>query len=677
VIPLFRQYWLVNGTKRKVSLYPYASRKEANFRVIGTGYKEIPSDFDPGVGTISKAVATCIVCGSRIGSTDVRELFNQNRAGERMIVAVTQQRGTTGKKFRTVNEGDMRTFEAAEKYFEEKKKQLVSSWGLDPFPDEPLPVARAKGFSGFRILLYGKKTWGDLFNTRQKLALIVLIEKVRDAYGLMVREGYDAQYAKAIVTYLALLVDGIADHNSSSCRWRSTTEDGGNTFGRQALPMTWDYFEINPLSGSTGSIQSGMDRLLRVIEHLSNVAPMSASVTQSSATSLPYADNFFDAVFTDPPYYDNVAYADLSDFFYVLLKRSIGNLYPELFTTMLTPKSEEIIQDPGRQKGKQFFEVNLTKSLHEVRRVLRPGGIAVIVYAHKSTDGWETLINSLQSSGLAVTSSWPIHTEMKERLVAMESGALASSIYMVTRKFPRQPVGFYKEVKESLKEQLDAKLDGFWQAGISGADFFIAAIGSSIEVLGKFDKIIDDEGNSVKADKLLEDVRRFVTEFAVRQVLHNGIAGEITPMTRFYVLWRWAYGDVKLEFDDAKKLAQGVGIDLTKEWNHSFIRKDKEFVRALGPEDREPVKLEGSRELIDVLHRVLLLWKKGKNEEILRILVDTGFGNSEVFYKVAHAVSESLPSGSREKKLLEGFLQGRGRISEDIRRQTEQTKLSG
>jgi len=246
---------------------------------------------------------------------------------------------------------------------------------------------------------------------------------------------------------------------------------------------------------------------------------------------------------------------------------------------------------------------------------------------------------------------------------------------MVARKRAREPVGFYKEIKEKLRSHLERRLSALWKEGISGADFFIAAIGSGIEGFGKYEKIIDDEGNPVRGDRVLEDIRRIVTDYAVRQVLHDGIAGEITPMTRFYILWRWAYAESTLEFDDARKLAQGVGIRLDHEWNKGFIRKDKEFIGVLGPEDREVRQLEGSSELIDVLHYSLLLWKKGKNEEVLKQLGKTGFGKSDSFYRIAQAISESLPSSSKEKKLLEGFLQGRQRISESIRWQSDQAKL--
>jgi len=393
-------------------------------------------------------------------------------------------------------------------------------------------------------------------------------------------------------------------------------------------------------------------------------------VVQCSATSLPYPDNYFDAVFTDPPYYDNVPYSYLSDFFYVWLKRTIGDLYPDLFSTPLTPKSKEIVaytNERSWEEAKEYFEENLKKSFQEIYRVLKPDGIATIVYTHKSTWGWEALINSLLDSNLVVKASWPIDTEMKARLRAKESAALASSIYFVCRKMKREETGWYNEVKEEIKKHIYQKLERLWQEGISGADFFIAGIGSAIEIFGKYEKVMDYEGNIIRADKLIEFVRELVTDYAVRQILHNGIAGELSPLTRFYLLWRWTYQEAKVEFDDARKLAQSAGIDLANEWNKGFIIKDKEFIRVLGPQERNLKELEDSKELIDVLHYVLLLWKEERREDMKKVLSDTGFGNKDAFYRVAQAISETLPNDSKEKKLLDGFLSGKEKLLREIK----------
>jgi len=678
-IPLMRQFWLAKKSDKKVSLYPVVSGKNVNFKIVGTGYEKMPDGFDPEKGTVSKAIVRCPVCGSVIDGNITAKLFREGKAGQRMVAVVLHN--ASGKRYRIANDKDIEAFNEAERYLNEKRKKLYDEWGLDPVPDEPTPEGKGRGAErAFSVRNYGMNTWGDLFNARQKLALITFVEKVREAYEKIIEEVNDKEYAKVVMTYLALVISRMSDFESDLAAWHPQWEFSKNTFARQTLQMTWDYSELNPLSPILSGTWESMHRqILRVLEQLVSTYPGRVIVLQGSATSLHYPDNYFDAVITDPPYYDNVPYSYLSDFFYVWLKRSIGHLYPDLFVTPLTPKSEEIVaysnKEGGFEQGKKFFEDMLKKSLKEINRVLKPNGISIIVYAHKSVAGWETLVNSLLDSGLVVSGAWPIHTEMRARLRAIESAALASSIYMVTRKTQKIPIGFYNEVKDELKKHLNTKLDQIWKEGISGADFFISAIGSAIEVFGKYERVIDDEGNVVRADRLLEDTRKIVTDYAVRQVLNNGFAAEIKPMTRFYVLWRWAYGDKVVEFDEARKLGQSVGLDVAQEWNRGFISKEKEFIKVLGPEERRLDDLENSTELIDVLHKVLLLWKKGMSEEMIRVLRETGYGKSDVLNKVAQAISESLPDGNAEKKLLEGFLAGKERIMKEIKQEAGQRRL--
>jgi putative DNA methylase len=336
------------------------------------------------------------------------------------------------------------------------------------------------------------------------------------------------------------------------------------------------------------------------------------------------------------------------------------------------------------QKTRDYFEQTLSRAFREIHRVLKPEGIAVVVYAHKSTEGWETVINALLDSGLVISGSWPLHTEMKARLVAHETAALASSIYIIARKMARRPTGFYNEVREELRQHLDRKLHRLWEEGIGGADFFIAAIGSGIEVFGKYEQVMDYEGNVVRADRLLQDVRTIATDYAVRQILHVGpsagsgqaFAGEVSDLTRLYVLWRWNYGEARVPFDEARKLAQSCGVDLAREWGwRGFVRKEREFVRLVGPRQRKLDDLKDSREMIDVLHRVLLLWEKNRREELVEALAASGYGRSEAFYRVAQAVSETLPNDSKEKKLLDGFLVGRERVWEEVGKVAQQGRL--
>ena len=672
-IPLMKQFWLANKAKKKVALYPFVENGNIEFKIVGNGYEPMPDNFDPSAGSVSKSVAVCPLCGGTVAAKTTRKLFQESKTGQRLVAIVMHKPETTGKRYRVATDDDYAVFRSAEAYLAQKREKLTLECGIDPVPQEPLPPKKSHRAVGSQLPLYNFKNWGDLFNARQKLALIIFIDKIRIVYKKIEAEGVAPEYAKAVVTYLALILSRHSSYNATLCWWEPLGERSFNVFGRQALPMVFDYSEQNPYGILTGNLLSQVEITSEILSHLSSpLFPKSATVTHSSATAIPYSNEFFDAIFTDPPYYDNVPYSYLSDFFYVWLKRMVGDLYPELFSTPLTPKKNEIVaysHGPGGfEEGKRFFEDSLKLSFQEIHRVLKPNGVAVIVYAHKSTEGWETLINSLLDSGLIMTGAWPVRTQLKTRLNAKETASLASSIYIVARKMEREPTGFYNEVKAEMTTHLNAKLHRLWEEGLGGADFFIAAIGSAIEIFGKYEKVMDFEGEVIRADRLLDDVREIATDYAVRQILHNGFAGEISDLTRFYVLWRWEYGEARVPFDEARKLAQSCGVDLAQEWGRKgFVVKEKQFIRILGPQTRTLDDLSDVGELIDVLHHVLLLWEKSWRDEMLRILRDSGFGDSEAFYRVAQAISETLPIENREKKLLDGFLAGREKIKEDIR----------
>lgn len=684
-IPLVRAYWLAKKDKGNIALYPTSRKGKLVFQVVGGKYGSIPQGFDPEKGTVARAVATCPLCGTVVDNHTTRRMFQEKKAGQRMLAVISLNPDSAGKNYRTANENDVAIYQRAEVALQIKREKLMDTWGIDPIPDEATPEGKGGGAErAFSLQNYGMNVWGDLFNARQKLELITFTEKVRLAYENISSYSVDKEFAEAIVTYLALGIDRLADFGSTLCMLNVAGGRGVvHTFGRPVLQVVWDYAESNPFNPEGAGWITACEKNEKWITHVADVVvpdDLHPSITQNSATSLPWEENYFDAILTDPPYYDNVPYSYLSDFFYVWLKRSVGFLYPNLFSTPLTPKANEIVTysraEGGLEGGKRFFEENLSRSFKEMNRLLKPDGMAVVVYAHKSTEGWETVINALLDSGLIVTGAWPMNTEKEGRLRAQESAALASSIYIVARKMKRNPTGFYNDVKTELRQHLDTKLHRLWEEGIGGADFFIAAIGSAIEVFGKYEQVMDYEGNIVRADRLLEEVRTIATDYAVRQILHNGFAGEITPLARLYVLWRWNYGEAKVPFDEARKLGQSCGIDISQEWSKTgVIRKEKEFVRMLGPQGRKLDDLDDPRDLIDVLHKSLLLWEKGQRAEMVKALVEKGHGKSEAFYRVAQAISETLPNESKEKKLLDGFLAGRERIQEEVEKAAEQGRL--
>lgn len=660
-IPLMRHFWLNKGWK-KVALKMIVDKKKnkIDFKVV----KAKKMDFDPSKGTTTRATVLCPVCGAGIDGKTVRREAREGRMSQRMIVVIFHHPKKIGKSYRIASEKDLEIFRQASNYLNQKIKNW--KWDFNPVPDEQMPV---KETLGFRVQRYGMLKWSDLFNSRQKLCLVTFVEKVKNAYAKMIEEKYDPEYAKNITTYLALGVDRLASFNTSICWWQPTGQFVVNLFVRQAIPMVWDSFELHPFSHSTGDWNSAMNWISRVIDHCSQTSSVSAQVVQGTATRLPYDDGFFDAVITDPPYYDNVPYSDLSDFFYVWLKRAIGDLYPDLFSTPLTPKSQEIVMHPARhgndsEKAKEFFEKMITKSFKEIYRVLKPNGITVIVFAYKSTEAWETIINSLLKSGLVLTASWPIHTERRVRLRAKESAALASSIYMVCRKRTKQEAAYFNEIREEIENRIKEKLTQFWGQGISGADFFVSAIGPAVEVFGKYSRVEKLSGEEVSVQELLEYVRKIVSEFALQRVIKRADLGGVDAETRFYLLWRWTFGNTRIHFDDAIKLSRPMGVELTQLWDGGgFVKKEKEFIRVLGPKERAKgaafLRKTKFTSMVDVLHHVVILWERGNKERIKAILDETGYVGNEIFWQTAQAISEVLPQGDKEKQLLQGFLYGK------------------
>jgi len=674
-IPLVRQTWLAKKGNKKVAYKLIPKGKKVEFQIR----KDERIDFDPETGTVSRAKVVCPCCGSGLSDKEVRKQFQDGKAGQRMIAVVLHHPKRTGKTYRLATEKDLQIFKEAENYLEEKRAKLMDIQGFDPVPDEPMNTNDPNTVAGRG---YGFTKWGDLFNSRQKLSLITFVEKVRQVYERMIKEGYDEEYAKAVVSYLGLVVSRISDFETNLCRWHPQWEFVPNTFSRQALPMSWDYAELNLFAPIlTGTFESMFRQIKRVLDEVCKANSSSAIVTQSSATSLLYPDNYFDAVITDPPYYDNVNYAELSDFFYVWLKRTIGDLYPELFATPMVPKTEEIVSNPVRQgddkKAKQFFEDMITKAFKEISRVLKPQGITCIVFAHKSTDAWETIINALLNSGLYLTASWPVHTEMKSRLTAKETASLASSIYMVCRKRTENKIAYFNEIKPQIEARIKEKLDQFWNEGIGGSDFFISAIGPAMEVFGKYESVEKLSGEKVSAKELLEFVRKSVSEYALAKILKSPQIGGIDKETRFYLLWRWTYNGAKVHFDDARKLAQAVGIEITEQWGDGFIKKDKEFISVLDARERGRSFLGKGKfkSMIDVLQASLLYWEQNDRKAIAELLYGTGNLYNNEFWQVVQAISEVLPEGDKEKQMLQGFLYGRESYGKVVKVVKYQRKL--
>lgn len=640
-IPMVRQWWLAKKDKKSIALKPTVSSKTIDFTVVSVEKGESW----PEIGTMNRDNVTCLVCGNVTGGKHLRMSGKEGSLGERMIAVVLSDPNSSGKSYRAATEVDERAFilasEELKKFNEYEKFDNISI-----VPDEPIIE-----WSGvFNAPLYGLNKWGKLFNSRQLLTMLTFVKHVRSIYTEIRAHHDDAEYARAVVTYLGICIDKLADYNSTLCRWANHGEYIGNTFSRQALPMVWDYAETVPIVTTSGNWEGAVDWGTRVIDHAALSSAVPARVLRGSATRIPLEDNYLDAIVTDPPYYDAVPYADLSDFFYVWLRRSIGHLYPEHFRTPTTPKSQEATQNPMRHKGnnidaKLYFEDMMSKAFQEMHRVLKPTGDATIVFAHKSTEAWETLITAIIAAGFKVEASWPLRTEMETRMRAQGSAALASSTFLnCTKRLPGN-VGYFNDVRREMNEAIKPQIKEFWDSGIRGADFFMSAIGPGLESYSKYDEVRKMSGEPVLVGEFLDEVRKIVLDFALSQVLGAAATGAVDHPTQFAVLGLWAYG-LELPSDEARKLAQSVGLELS--FLGSLIKISGDKAKMLSIKDREKAsKNLGVSEagsvvpMIDAIHKAVLMLPEGR-QKIANYLAGVGYLDQEVFWQTMQAVAEVL-----------------------------------
>jgi len=668
-IPLIKQYWLSKKSNRNVAYKPLINEKEKRINFIIQEDNEI--DFDPSQGTITGAKSKCPFCGQVLRPEEIAKLAQEKTMGERLLIVIYYNVKHSGKIYKVATDTDIEIFRKAER--ELYKKIENWKWIDSPLPDEEInPSSKFKDLLSTRCLKYGIVSWQDLFNPRQKLALITFLEVIKKYSSKILDDISKSDYtfikekeefAKSIIGYLAIMLDRITDFLTTLCILNVTGGRGVvHTFGKQSLAMTWDYAESNVFNPQGASWIATIENTIKTLEVLTSDHPRTISITNYSATSLPYPDNYFDAVLTDPPYYDNIIYSEISDFFYVWLKRSVGDIFPDIFSSPVIRKNEEIVANTSRHRSKieakNFFERSLSKAFIEIQRTLKLGGIALIVYAHKTTSGWETLLNSLVEAGLVVTASWPIHTERTGKFGAKyRIAVLASSIYIICRKTEREKVGFYSEIKPKIKERVETKLQQFWNEGIAGGDFFISAIGPGMEIFSQYERVEKLSGEQVTTAELLDYIRSVSTDYIVRKLLTDASSSKIDNESEFYLAYRWTYLDNTVEYDDARKLASASGVSLEKLWGPGgFVKKSGSKISVMGPKERGDV--DPIKSMVDVMHKCLLLWEKGKKEELAELLAKTGYADNPAFKQFCQAVAESLLNGNKEKQLLEGFLIG-------------------
>jgi putative DNA methylase len=564
-VPLARQTWLCKKKGCYVALQPMATppSKTVRYRVVeSTTEKGLV--FNPASGSRGGNVA-CPFCGTVADSTYVKAEGQAGRIGVQPMAVIGARKGERGKVYLAADDLSP-TLLPDNAAIRHRIETLCTETELT-VPDEPLPLVDARG--AFFVKLYGLNHWRDLFTPRQMLALLTFIRYIHAAHAEMLRVGYDNGRAKVLATYLAIALDKQADFLSTLAMLKASGGRGVvHTSGRQALPMVWDFAESNPLNDQAAHWKGCVKEVADNISKLS--LDLAANVYRGSATHLPWEGEVYDAIVTDPPYYDNVPYSDISDFFYVWLKRSIGRLYPEHFSSPLTPKKREAIMDAGRhqrdkESAKAFYEEMMAKAFAEAGRVLKPGGPLVIVYAHKTTLGWATLVDALRVAGFTVTEAWPLDTETTGRLRSHQSAALASSIFLIARRREGDGTSAYEtQVRPELEAIVRERVDTLWGQGVSGADLVIAAVGAGLRAFTRFARVEYANGQPVPADTFLAEVESVVLETLLEKLFGVPRAGvaAVDAATRFYVLWRYTYRAATIDGGEAIVFAYPQGVEL-------------------------------------------------------------------------------------------------------------------
>lgn len=539
-VPLVRSFWLSKKKGRNAYVRPIIEDGWITYSV-----EHDLKDFDPNVGTISRSGGVSIADGTPISLDYIRSEGKAGRIGHRLMAIVAE--GPDGRIYVSPNEGS-------------------EDLALGVERPRDIPVALIpENTRDFRPPLYGMNSWTDLFTSRQLIALTTmtaLIEEIReqvfqDALSAGWDEGESLEqggtkaraYADSIATYLSLALDKLADLNNSLVRWEANAECPRQLFGRHAVPMIWDYAESNPLGSSSGSLRTILDGIVRAFNgHLFNLSDVpSGLIEQADAATRDYAGLI---VCTDPPYYDNIDYADLSDFFYIWLRRSLEKVFPSLLATLLTPKSQELVANAVRhgssEGAEKFFVSGFNRVFGRIRETANLSAPLTVYYAYKqqeseaagaSSTGWHTLLDGLIRSGWEITATWPMQTEGRGRMISQGANVLSSSIVLACRPRPVKAEAttrrfFLSQLKAELPDSLRALL----LSEIAPVDMAQAAIGPGISVFSRYSRVREADGSDMSVKDALLLINATLDEVLNEQ------ESDFDPETRFAVKWYKQFG---------------------------------------------------------------------------------------------------------------------------------------
>lgn len=537
-LPLVRSWWLSKKKGKEAFIVPsveeqggHPSGQAVSFAVRFSKVGGPTAEED---GTVGRSGAKCLACQTMIDLSYIRTEGREGRLGQRLIA--------------TVAEGNRSRIYVTPDALQEAAARVPRP---DDIPDASIPLQALS----FRVQAYGMTHWVDLFTPRQLTALATFTDLVGEVRSRVLNDGGGTDYADAIATYLGLAVSRYADLSNTICSWNQTNENVRALFSRQAIPMTWDFVEANPLGniGLEGPIESVCNSLYLGIGVPGTARQVSADQADFSGA----------VVSTDPPYYDNIGYSDLSDFFYVWLRKALRDVEPELLSTVLVPKADELVANPYRHGGKvgakTFFEDGFRDVFTRARKTASPDFPITVYYAFKQSEtdasgeastGWETLLDGMIRAGWEITSTWPIRSERSARAVGLGTNALASSIVLSLRPRPDgAPTTDRRGLIAALESELPGALRKLQQGLIAPVDLPQAAIGPGMAVVSRYSGVLEPDGSLMSVRSALTRINEILD-----QVL-NEQEGDFDPTSRFAIAWYRLHGYGVGEFGDANNLA--------------------------------------------------------------------------------------------------------------------------
>nr|WP_243863837.1 DUF1156 domain-containing protein [Brooklawnia cerclae] len=544
-MPLVRSWWLGKKKGKEAYIVPsivgdptHPSGRRVRFG-IGHGAAEAPTPATD--GTVDRRGARCVACQTAVPLDYVRAEGRAGRMGQQLMAVVAE--GTRSRV-----------------YLAPSDEQVRAAAVVRP-ADVPTAVLPKEAL-GFRVQSYGMTHWADLFTNRQLVALTTFSDLVGEARQKVLDDGASTEYADAVATYLAMALSRTLNKSSSICSWDSSTkmEAVRGVFARQAIPMTWDIAEANVLGHSSGGLLEDIGWVYRSIA-LVPAHGIGGFAAQEDAAQCQYSGRVLS---TDPPYYDNIGYSDLSDFFYVWLRRSLRPIYPDLLSTMLVPKAEELVANPyrhdGREGAKEFFEDGFRTVFAHARKSASTDFPITVYYAFKQSEsdsggqvstGWETLLEGMIRSGWAITSTWPLRSELGNRMLAKDTNALASSIVLSLRPRPDDaPVTDRRGFIAALESELPDALRKLQQGRIAPVDLPQAAIGPGMAVFSRYAGVLEPDGHKMTVRSALARINEILDQVLSEQ------EGDYDPTTRFAIAWYRQHGYGVGRFGDADNLAR-------------------------------------------------------------------------------------------------------------------------